>query len=457
MGDLGPVIDTTPDEGFIKQSGEFLKNLREFTTEKAGDILTGPVSGALGPTGEGITRGMIGALNPLPADLTDAARDAAYIAVLGPGGKILRQMGKMGQMAAGPVGRVAAGMGGAAGGAALEGKEPIGAAERAGLGLAGGELLGEFLGKVGQAKRQQAQDIKNVTGALNPILGPGQAPLPPSASGIYERVVPKGTGTIGDVATERYQKMLDDVERIVDPTGGRALAIIPEINPGQPSSFREIVDFIREKTPKVPKEGVSEAAPSTRKMYRQKIEARETLLGALESDTFPSGVKKPDPVMAQDQKAAQMFRNETKAMFKDFTVSKLMKAPGVLDKDGTVNMERLQTAFKREQAAGRVPADVSADLQAAIWRGAKPPATDRPSPETLSKTILGELGAMGGLTAGMAVKHPYMGMEAGRGIARKLASKGPLYVGETVGPGPLKPLGQFVGSQAAQELESIEQ
>lgn len=456
MPDLGFVDEEQErGQGWARQTSNFLSGLREDVTNAVGDVVLSPVSGALGPTGEKLARTGLGFLNPMPSSLTDAARDAAYIAVLGPFGHLLRQVPKVGGMAAGPLGRIAAGAAGAAGGAELEGKSPLEAGVRAVPGLAIGEGLGALGGNYRRGARQQAQDVEDVTSALNTAMR-GQSPLEPNVPALWQRATaPRGQGSISEVASQNYKTMLQQVQAAVDPTDSRPIAYVGAINENRPSTIREVMDFLMEQSRAPKKVPMNERSQGDKAANRLRLEARETLLAGLEAQKDPvTGAMKPATQLAADRAAAQQIKEVSGDMFKNMTVSRLLRSPGVLAKDGTLDMERLQEAFKALQKSGGIPADVSVELQGAIFRGGQPPMTDRPSPETLFSKIGGGVGAMGGVLLGGLKGHPFLGMDIGRQTGKRLATSGPLYVGNTVGPSALGGLpGRYLGSQISEALE----
>lgn len=431
LNPVDPLFDsdtpTMPPPGFTEPTGpNFFQTYidaplgatRNFVSDMvkaALPILSPPgVQAGQGGFGGKLLEGAVDLMNPIPGDTSDLLRDIAVLAV--PGGKHIQSGMKA---AIRPGARIAGGTLGAATGAALSDQPVLPAAGSALVGTTLGEAVGNVTQNVGRMGRQQAEDVKNVTRALNNTLV-GQS-VPGDVEGMFARAyAPKGMGSIREIARERFQNMVQLVEQSIDPGGIRPLMQIPG-EPGQ-RTFRQIMDWMMRETPQTPKAGVYDAAKSVRTAFHDKMKVREMLLERLRGSKNQT-----------DHVAADFIELETKNMFRNMTVRRLLRSPGVLNENtGMLDMRALQEAFKKELAADRVPADVSADLQAAFWRNAKPPQMDMPGEAGALKNFLY---GMSGAGLGSLQGHPVMGYHAGiRAAQRNIPDK---FVGQTVGPSPL--------------------
>lgn len=399
-----------------------LLSMREGTTNILQNILTSPpaVQEGLGPLGNRLVRGTAGMLNPLPGNVGDVARDAALLAL--PGGTAIKSAI-----------RAAAGTGAAAGGAYLGGESPTAAAMATLPSLALGEGMGLAARRSGLAGRQQEEDVGNVTAALNRTLK-GQT-VPEDVAGMFKSVAGQ---EIRNQARARYRDQLEQIAQSGGLEGNRPFAIIPEIEPNRPVTFDEATNFLARMSERGPYQG--KETISARQASRQASELRQQIVSELEK-----GNTHPLVNRAANPQAAAAFQEASADYFRNRTVERLLKAPGVLDDTGKLNMQALQDAFKTQMLKNQIPESVSADLQAAIFRGAKPPGTDQFTAGPLQAII-----PAAGLAGGSLIGHPYAGLH----LAHRIAPKGSWsYVGETAQPSFLRKLiGPTLGSQLAQEL-----
>jgi hypothetical protein len=396
-----------------------LSSARTGGTNLIENILTSPpaVKEAFGPLGGPVFRGTAEMINPIPGSVGDVARDAALLTI--PGGTLAKTAL-----------RTAAGTAGAAGGAYLGGEDPLKAAITTAPLVGAGEVGGLLSRNVGRAGRQQTADVGDVTAALNRTLK-GQT-VAPDVPSLYKSAA---GGEIRRQAQDRYRSDLEEIATKKNLAGNRPFAIIPAIDPNRPVTFEQATNFLAGLSDRGPYQGKD--AIGARQALRQAREVRQQIVDALDQGS-PAFRRPPHP------DAAALFQQSTQDYFHNRTVERLLKAPGVLDDTGQLNMQKLQEAFKLQMSKGQIPESESANLQAAIFRGAEPPATDQP----MRIGPLRAAGAAAGLVGGGAVGHPYMGMHL---ADRLLSGAGTKYVGKTVQPGFLRRLTlPVVGSQAAQ-------